>query len=185
VLRFLRELSDAEIDYADTPALAEQTAQQIVDFEFPEDEQARIYELVARDPSTLSHEEELELGLFLYIEQVLVILKLRSMRLVDRSRDRTHVVESGMCGMCEGALNKGMCREEILRWQQEQLRNPTRTVEDLIAAAVQTGEIIEGINDSETLKDLGTIGISVGRESAYTRDQLTSLIDRWATRRPR
>ena len=121
--------------------------------------------------------------MFLYVEHILVILKMRSMRLVDRPRDRARVVETGMR---EQTLGKRTCREEILRWKDEQLRNRTRTVEDLIAAAVEEDEIIEGINDPETLKDLGTTDISIrSKESAYTRDQLRSLIDRWANRRAR
>ena len=120
--------------------------------------------------------------MFLYIEDILVILKMRSMRLVDRPRDRARVVETGMR---EQTLDKRTCREEILRWKDEQLRNPTRTIEDLIAAAVEHDEIIEGINDPETLKDLGTTDISRSKEGGYTRDQLRSLIDRWASRRAR
>jgi hypothetical protein len=179
-LRVLREMPDSELDYAESLPLSEETARRLIDFEFPADEQARIHELMARDADGLSPEEKLELEQFLYIEHILVILRARAILLLDRPRDPQRVVEIGMREPAEG---NAALYEEVLRWHDEQFENPTLTVEDLIATAIDAGEIIHGINDSEALKDLKIVGRSIADGSTFTHEQTRLLIDRWASRR--
>jgi hypothetical protein len=56
------------------------------------------------------------------------------------------------------------------------------TIEDLIARAVDAGEIVQGVNDPETLKDLEKADGSIAEGRTYTNDQVRSLLDRWATK---
>jgi hypothetical protein len=200
VLRRLRDISDSEINYSDAPVLTAETARQINDFEFSEDEQARIHELIARNSTDgLWEEEKLELEQFLNVERILVILKVRSIWIMS------------VVGMNERAVVAP--HEEVLRWHEEQLKNrpnwhaeqePPReapanretiryqevtewnnvgllTVEDLIAEAIQEGKIIQGINDPETLKDREAAGRHLREGSFYSSEELRSLIHRWAT----
>ncbi len=197
VLRRLREMPDAEISYSDTPVLNEDTAKRIIDFEFALDEQARIHELIAKNSTDgLSAEEKLELEQFLNIERILVILKARSIRMVE---------QFGM-GMFERPESVVAPHEEVLRWHDEQLKNrpdwhskpeqspddpvngrtirhediahwndiETLSVEDLIAEAIQEGKTIQGINDPETLEYL-----QLG-DGSYNSEEIRFHIDRWA-----
>lgn len=110
LLRRLRDIPDSEINYSDGPVLTEEEARRIIDFEFPEDEQARIHELIARNSTDdLWPEEKLELKQFLDVERILVILRLRSLWVL------------GVFGIHERTAVAP--HEEVLRWHDEQSKN--------------------------------------------------------------
>lgn len=205
LLRRLREIPGSEIDYSETPVLNLGIAKHVIDFEFSQDEQARIHELIARNSADrLLPEEKLELEQFLDVERTLVILKARSIRMID-------LFGAGMFERAEGVVAP---HEEVLRWHDEQLKNrpdwhskdeqsgndlaneqtirqegdangeniEPLTVEDLIAQAIQEGKIIQGINDPETSEDSQAAEGSLDGGAGYAREQIRSLLVRWVVR---
>lgn len=54
------------------------------------------------------------------------------------------------------------------------------TIEDLIARALDAGEIVQGVNDPETLKHLEKADQSIAEGRTYTHEQVRSLLDKWA-----